>query len=247
MSIDLQHLKYRATRGSPPVDSGHRLGQILGLSLAFLVLAAQPGNAAEWEVLDKTADGIQIFRKEAKGSGLIAFRGIGVVDAPLPVVATVLFDTDRRREWIEGLVDSRIIRWKDKETFIEYDHIGTPFFLADRDFISEVRMTFDLTKKQLVFHYESSDDPSAPYTDYLRGEVIDITFILTSIDSDRKTKLDAAFLCDPKGWIPKWIVNYFLKDWPKTTFRSLRREVLKSDRPIDAHFFELLKSGPSNS
>jgi hypothetical protein len=215
---------------------------VLGLCIAFIALLAQPGLSSDWYSVDNTSDGIQIFRKEADDSGLVAFRGIGVVEAPLALVATVIFDTDRRREWIDGLVDSRIIRWRDKDDFVEYDHIGLPFFIKDRDFVSKVKMSFDLSRKEMVFHYQPSDEPSAPRTNYIRGELIRATFILSSIDNDKKTRVDAEFLCDPKGWIPKWLVNFFLNDWPKTTFRSLRKEVLK-DLSVDRRFSQLLERG----
>jgi hypothetical protein len=181
---------------------------MVGLCIALFALLPHLSHAFEWQSVDNTTDGIQIFRKEAKGSGLVAFRGIGIVDAPLPLVATAIFDTDRRRKWVAGLIDSRIIRWEDKNNFIEYDHIGMPLFIKDRDFVSISKMSFDLSKKEMVFHYQPSDDPLAPGTNYIRGELIDTTFILTSIDNDKKTRVDAVFLCDPKGWIPKWVVNF---------------------------------------
>jgi len=240
---DHNHLARRVPLEFFESDSRRRFGRMVGLTIALIALLSHPSPASEWQSVDITADGIQIFRKEGSSSGLIAFRGIGVVEAPLPLVATVIFDTDRRLEWVEGLVDSRILRWEDRENFIEYDHIEMPFFMNERDFVSKITMSTDPHKKQMVFRYRSSDDPSAPRTDYIRGEVIDMTFVLSSIDKDKATRIDAAFLGDPKGWIPKWLVNYFLEDWPKRTFRNLRKEVLKSDLSVDTHFSTLLERG----
>jgi hypothetical protein len=240
---DPDRLKRRSTMEFSPGDSRCRFGRRAGFYIALFALVAHLSHASEWRPVDNTDDGIEILRKEVGDSSLVAFRGIGVVEAPLPLVATVIFDTDRRREWIDGLVDSRIIRWGNKDNFVEYDHIGLPFFIRDRDFISKVKMSFDLSKKEMVFHYQPSDNPSAPRTDYIHGELIDATFILSSIDNGKKTRVDAEFLCDPKGLIPKWLVNFFLKDWPKTTFRNLRKEVLKSDLSVDPRFSELLRRG----
>lgn len=239
---DPNHLKWGAPIEFSQSNSHRRLGRMVGLCIALFALLPHLSHAFEWHSVDNTSDGIQIFRKEVKGSGLIAFRGIGVVNAPLPLVATVIFDTDRRREWVAGLVDSRIIRWGDKDNFIEYDHISMPFFIKDRDFVSKIKMNFDLSKKEMVFHYQPSDDSSALRTNLIRGELLDTTFILSSIDNDKKTRVDAEFLCDPKGWIPKWLVNFYLKAWPKTTFRNLRREVLK-DLTVDTRFSKLLENG----
>ncbi len=115
-----------------------------------------------------------------------------------------------------------------------------PLFFKDRDFVSKIRMSFESSKKEMVFHYQPSDDPSAPRTHYIRGELLSTTFIVSAIDNDKKTRVDAEFLCDPKGWIPKWLVNFALRDWPKTTFRNLRKEVQKSDLSVDPRFSKLL-------
>ncbi len=239
---DPNHLKWRAPKEFSKSNSRCRFGWRVRICIALFALLPHLSHAFEWQSVENTTDGVQIFRKEVKGSGLVAFRGIGVVDAPLPLVATVIFNTDRRRNWVAGLVDSRIIRWGDKNNFIEYDHIRMPLFIKDRDFVSISILSFDLSKKEMVFHYQPSDDPSAPRTDYIRGEIIDTTFILSSIDNDKKTRVDAQFLCDPKGWIPKWAVNFYLKAWPKTTFRNLRKEVRK-DLSVDTRFSKLLKNG----
>jgi len=219
-------------------DSCNRWRRIAGLGIALFVLLAQPGLAAQWQSVDTTDDGIEIFRKEVEDR-LVAFRGVGVVDAPLPLVATVIFDAGRRQEWIEGLVESRILRWGGKDSFVEYDHIDMPIFFQDRDFVSKITMNFDLPGK-MTFHYQPADDPSAPRTSYIRGELLDTTFILSSLDNGKKTHVDAEFLSDPKGSIPKWLVNFFVKDWPKKTFRKLRKEVLKLDISMDPRFSNLL-------
>jgi hypothetical protein len=239
---DNNHLKWNAPKDFFHGKSPCCFVWMVGLCIALFAFLPHFSHAFDWQSVDSTTDGIQIFRKEVKGTGLVAFRGIGIVDAPLPLVATAIFDTNRRRKWVAGLVDSRIIRWGDKDNFIEYDHIRMPLFLKDRDFVSIGNMSFDLSKKEMVFHYQPSDDPSAPKTNYIRGEVIDTTFILSAVDNDKKTRVDAEFLCDPKGWIPKWAVNFYLRAWPKTTFRNLRKEVLR-DPSVDTRFSNLLKNG----
>ncbi|MDA8100745.1 MAG: START domain-containing protein [Nitrospiraceae bacterium] len=209
------------------------------LSLFLLLPAA--GRAAEWKQVSTTSDGIEIFRKTSTQRGLIEFRGVGVVDAPLPVVATVIADAGRRREWIKGLKGSQILGWQGRDVFVEYDHIDMPMLFSDRDFVSRVQLHIEPSGKELAFLYRFTDDPAAPRTRYIRGEVINMSFLLSSVEEDRKTRIDAEFLCDPKGWIPAWLVNYFLQDWPETTFRGLRTEVRKPDISVDPRISDLLK------
>jgi hypothetical protein len=223
--------------------SRRRSGATAWLSLALVVLLANIGHASDWQSVLNTSDGIQIFKKKTGSDGLIEFRGVGVIKAPLPLVATAIFDTDRRREWIKGLAESRILHWEGKDNFIEYDHIDMPMLFSDRDFVSKVWIRRHPSGEELVFQYKASVDPDAPRTGYVRGEVLNMTFLLSSIDHDTSTRVDAEFLCDPKGWIPAWLVNYFLEDWPKITFRNLRKEVLKPDISVDPRLSDLLKPG----
>ena len=223
-----------------PIDPHPPRHPAAWLPFALVLFLAVPCAASEWREMLDTADGIQIFKREASDSGLIEFRGVGIVEAPLPLVATVIFDTDRRVQWIKGLKESRIVRWDGSDGFIEYDHIDMPTFFSDRDFVSKVSIRSDQAAREVVFQFHAADDPAAPRTDYLRGEVIKMTFALRSVDHDTRTRVDAEFLCDPKGWIPAWLVNFFLRDWPKTTFRGLRQEVLKPDIAVDPRFAELL-------
>jgi hypothetical protein len=229
--------------GGQAFSPAHKPERMAWFCIALFVLLTNPGHASEWQSILTTSDGIQVFKKETGERGLIQFRGIGIVEAPLPLVATVIFDTARRREWIEGLGESRILGWRGKDKFIEYDRIEMPVFFRDRDFVSIVRMRASRAGNELVFQYQSSDDPSAPRTSYIRGEVINMTFHLSSFARGSKTRVDAAFLCDPKGLIPAWLVNYFLKDWPQTTFRNLRKEVLKPGISTDPRLSKLLKAG----
>jgi len=41
--------------------------------------------------------------------------------------------------------------------------------------------------------------------------------------------LDGVVIADPKGMIPKWMVNMFQKDWPLSTLRAIRLQVKKTD------------------
>jgi hypothetical protein len=228
----------------PHCDFFCGFGRLAGLCIVLWSLLASVSQASDWQTVENTSDGIQVLKKEISDSSLVAFRGVGVVDAPLPLVATLIFDTARGTKWIKGLDESRILRWIDEDEFVKYDHIGLPFFLSDRDFVTKIKMSFDLRKKELIFHYRQTDDPSAPHTSYIRGEMIETTTItLRSIEDDKKTWVDAAFLCDPKGQLPTWLVNFFQQDWPKSTFRNLRKEALKPDLLVDPRFSQLLIQG----
>jgi hypothetical protein len=185
-------------------------------------------------------DGIAVYRRDVPGSDVVALRGEAVVGAPLLRVATVLTDTARSTEWIDSLAEARVIRVISDREIVEWDHIRTPFLLRDRDFVYRAKAGLRPEHKQLVIDYHSVTDPLAPKTTYVRGKIVYGIFVLTSIDHGRSTQVLAELFCDPKGSVPKWLVNLFQKRWPYNTIQALRRQAHKPDIVDDPRIREAL-------
>ena len=190
--------------------------------------ASRPLPLPAWEKIGDS-DGIIAYRREVPGSPLIAVKGEGVINASIVRVASVLVDTSRATEWIDRLVESRVVRQVSETETIHYDHIGTPIVMKDRDFVTRARLEFDSTGKKVILKMHSVSDPLAPPTDYVRGEIMQSYFIMTSIEHGTKTHLSVEVHADPKGSIAKWIVNMFQKSWPHNTISRLRTQVAKPD------------------
>jgi hypothetical protein len=200
------------------------------IALALLPAGARGDGAANdgWESLGND-DGVAVFRREVPGSPIIAFKGVGVVDAPLLRVASVMVDTRRATEWIDSLAEAKTLRKISETELVEYDHVATPFVLKDRDFVVDTKLEFDPPAKRLILKIHSVTDPSAPQTGYVRGELMHSSFALASEDHGKRTRVTAEIHCDPKGSVAKWIVNFFQKSWPHNTLKSLRAQVKKPD------------------
>jgi hypothetical protein len=206
-------------------------GTPLVLLLASLVLAAPRAAEADapvagWTKIDD-ADGIAIYRREMPGSDVIAFKGEGLVRAPLVRVASVIFDTSRATEWIDSLAEARVVRRVGETEYVEYDHFTTPFVMKDRDFVTLNQLSYDPARQAITIRMRSTTDPAAPPTGYVRGELVSSTFVLTPTADGKATLVSGDVHCDPRGSVAKWIVNYFQKDWPRSTLKSLRAQVAK--------------------
>jgi hypothetical protein len=192
------------------------------------VAAAEDEPDAGW-VRMRTEEGIIVSRKDIPGSPFLAFRGEGDIDEPLLLVGSVLVDIKRDREWIDSLVESKILRTVSETEYVTYTHIGTPITMSDRDFVTDVTLAIEPAQKRLDLQMHSVSDPAAPTTRYVRGELTRSSFTLTSIDGGRRTHVVAEIHCDPKGSIAAWIVNKFQNDWGYNTIKSLRAQVRKPD------------------
>jgi hypothetical protein len=190
-------------------------------------------------------NGLTIYWAKVEGSEVIALKGDGIVDEPLGKVASVIADTTRGTEWIDSLVSSKVVRNVNPTDFIEYDHVGIPFpfdtVISDRDFVSNVTLDYDPSTQRMTILYSPTEDDQAPVLKkYTRG-VMTCVFKLVPMSMPDQTYVEAEVHCDPKGGIPKWLVNFFQEGWPQTTFENLRREVKKPDIKVIPMVADLLQ------
>lgn len=189
------------------------------------LLALADTSKAGWEKVG-SEDGIDTYRREIPGSPLLAIRGEADIDGSILHVASVLMDTTRLTEWMDRVVEARRISVLDPLHFIEYERASLPFPLTDRDFVVESWVEVDPVKKQVVLRARSTQHPAAPVSKLVRGEVLYSAFTLSAIDAQH-TRLVAEVHTDPKGAIPKWMVNMAQKSWARDTITGLRRQVAK--------------------
>jgi len=199
----------------------------------------RPVRADDWK-LTSNEQGIEVYRRDIPGSDVVALKGKGTVDAPLWKVASILLDTKRAPEWVDSLRESRVLRRLGLTSYVEYNHLGLPFIMKDRDFVSEVRIDVDPRTRAFALIYKPTDDPDVPATPRVRGEIISGSFRATSLEQNKRTELTAELHCDPKGSIPKWIVNLFQKSWPRNTFEAIRIQAAKSNIAMPDEFREVL-------
>ena len=194
----------------------------------------------KWELVG-SKDDIVTYRREVAGSPVIAIRGEGVVEASILRVASVLMDTARLPQWMDRVAEARRIRATSALHYVEYERASTPFPLTDRDFVIESWVEIDGAKKQMVLRARSASDPSTPLTGLVRGEVLSSTFTLTALDHGQRTRVVAEVHTDPKGSIPKWMVNLVQKSWAHTTIMGLRAQVRKANVSDNAEVKALLE------
>jgi hypothetical protein len=214
---------------------------LIGAKVFFVCIGyASPLPASsDWKAAGEDA-GIHIFKKEIENSDLLAFKGSGVIDAPLDRVASVVLDESRAKEWVVDLEETKRLRWINDNEFVQYDHFGTPIVVKDRDFVTHVKMEVDIKARKVVFETHSIDDPTAPRTNYVRGNLMHSKFVLSEVKDQEngkfQTLVEGEIHVDPMGSIPKWVANSVQKDWPMKTLKSLRKQVRKDDIQIHPKF-----------
>lgn len=215
------------------------------------IVSATPTKALSfngWEELSND-EGILVHRKDVEGNDVVAFRGEAVFDASIAKVANVLLDTSRKKEWVDRLAEAENIREIGPYERIEYNHTATPIIIKDRDFVFHAKAEMSKKTRSLVFNLKSVEDPLKPEVDPVRANLIKGQYTLTPEGDGSKTRCVVEIHADPRGSVPKWIVNLFQKSWPRRTLDGIRNQVAKPDvteHPGVKAFFDGLTKNSRN-
>ena len=213
---------------------------LLTLSALFALFVLFGGNVhavltplepigKEWE-LRSDDDDLLVHSKEVPGSDVIAFRGEGIIEAPLAKVAQIMMDTPRKLEWVAKIEESKNVREIGPLERIEYNATYSGFFLVrNRDFVFHAKGEVDCKNQKLTFRLKSVEDPAMPESDHVRGTLNNSEYRFKAIDGGKKTHMIVEIHADPKGSVPKWLVNLFQKGWPRTTIENIRKQAAKPD------------------
>ncbi len=202
------------------------VGMLMLLCIVIFSTFSTASFASEWEFV-RQDNGIKVYRRSMENSDLLSFKGVGVVDAPIDVLLSVILDTRRTDEWTTNLKEAKVVKWVNYPTvFIQYDHIVTPWPLSDRLFVSQIKIDVNQKTYETRVTYSHTDYPMAN-KGRIRGELDGSYYILRPIDGGDKTLVIGVAVADPKGDVPTWLVNFYQRNWPLELIESLREQVAK--------------------
>ena len=217
---------------------------IFTLFLTFsLQISAQNLRQIKWVELSKK-NGAIVYTPESytHDSGLIPIRFVGVINHNIYKVLSVLTDHSRKHFWVPRLKYAKVLERPTKQNSIAYYLYETPWPIANRDFIIQNVSTFDPktdTVNTEIRSIDHKDDPSDGSP--VRAKTLDGYSIIRSIDENH-TQVEMAFLNDPGGNIPVFIINIIQKSWPTNFLRDINKELEREDIKILPLFEERYKA-----
>ncbi|MCO4795026.1 MAG: hypothetical protein KC493_15020 [Bacteriovoracaceae bacterium] len=217
---------------------------IVSIILLSLISTTQ---AAEWKKI-KRRKNVDVYSKDIPGSKVVAFRGIGVIDAPIENVVSVIHDTSRIKEWMSDMAETVVLERKTKFDKVEYNRTTAPWPLWDREFVYWVKVDVKGAGKEI--HIEMGPGPAThpkiPKRDKtIRGSLHSSRYILKSLEG-RKTEILVEINADPKGSVPKWVVNLFQSVWPSETISGIRKLATEPNYNVHADIKSFMKENKIN-
>ena len=201
-------------------------GRLMVVALATLTGVASAD--ADWTAVGVT-EGVAVERKMVEDSPLFAFRGEGTFEVPIGLLVAVLKDHTITEEWVDLIIEHKVVRMVDERTNVIYESYGLPWPISDRDYVMKETKGHDPDAKVFTIAYESVTDPSLPVIPGLVRAMAYRTFWRLERVSPTQTRIEIEVFTDPKGTLPAWLINLIQKDWPWKTITGLVKRAQKGD------------------
>lgn len=180
----------------------------------------------EWKQ-SKEKNGIKIHLKKDNKSQLYIVRSEGVVKSPISEVMKLLNDNNRVMEYDNTLESIKVIEEISNQSIV-YTITKKPGpFIDKRDCITV--LNYKEEDGSIIYFGGSIDYPNFPINKgNVRGEVPLIGYLLTLVD-DLNTKIVYVIHVDPKGLVPKFMINAFCEDQAMTILNI--KNILEGGKP----------------
>lgn len=189
-------------------------------------------------------DGVLAYQERNPKSEVVSFRGETTMPVSIQKISAVLSDFSNRKEWVDGLIESRLIFEKDQYHRIEYNHTQVPWPFQDRDFVYALGVKVNPNPAVMVVEMQSIEDSREPPHDgIVRGEILYSYYYMKELPgASPSTRVVVEMAVNPKGSIPLWLVNLTQKRWPHNTLMALRRLASKPNLVIPKQISDYFNS-----
>ena len=201
------------------------IGAIPALCLAQRAQPRIEMADSSWH-LESSDDGIFLFTSAVPGTGIAPFKAVMTIPGTIADVSMVLEDIPRRSDWISNFGLSALLERASDYDQTEYLRVAMPWPASDRSALIRVQITVTDDLQQATIAAESVDGHQADTLPVLvRSRVYASTFQMTQVGDH--VEVAALVFIDPRGSIPKWIVNFFTGRVARATLGGLRRQVAR--------------------
>ena len=192
--------------------------------LLFLACGAAMGAPGDWVFLYER-DGIRAYQRP--GSPM-TYRAEIALDVPILDVAAVLSDLPRQKEWVDHLVDNRVVEGDPFGHYVLYSRFHLPWPAADREAVTDNQIQILPKEGRVRVRYQAL--PAAPIP-VARGCVrvprSEGEFLLVETGPG-SVHISYTLCLDPGGRLPEWLVRLFVQNAPLSTLRAMRAQILRT-------------------
>lgn len=196
--------------------------------LSFLSVYSDSPNLnrddLNWELVKVTND-IRIYKKDITGSEIKSFKGEGILQSRIEVLAELLLDVDGYKDWVAFCTESTIVYQIDDNNFYVYLNYKLPWPISNRDIVAKVHFDIDAKTGKCLADISVTDEIHIPMKkSTVRLKNVKGTVWISYVD--RETVEGCIIMSlDPGGYIPLALTNYLNGFVPFYALNNIKKKV----------------------
>lgn len=210
--------------------------------LIFFVIKTSLAVDLNWKA-DGDYEGVKIYTSEnyAK-NGLLPFKGVLEYNLPAEKVVIAVMDPSKKHFWAEKLKSVQMHKIIRPGHFLYSEFYRAPWPLTDRQFLVEGKVWRE--GKKTIFKGVSVDNKKYFNKDHIVAHMKALQLEVIPV-SENRTRLELSFICDPKGYIPNWVVNMVQRKWPATFLQQLVKYASSSPKNTKSKLYTEWLANPT--
>ncbi len=214
-------------------------GVIDSRAQSFDSLSPTTAPGSGWEQISE-GNNLSVYVFENDGS-IYTFQAIGTLRAPIDKLLAVLRDVESAPRWNPDIKYKITLKNISDVEAITYNLNEFSWPVSNRDFVLHNLLSLDRENRFLMVRVKSTTFHShPPFGDNVRGDVRFATLYLRPA-KDSSTDVRLLVNVDPRGSIPKWLVNWIQEQWPRNYLVSLEQEANRTTLELNPGIRSLLK------
>jgi hypothetical protein len=181
----------------------------------------------QWNQIEDR-NGLKLYSGPISKTGIYPFKAIFSVKHKLEHVVLVLADTSKKSEWVPLLSRSMTLEEPAPDNRVEYGVVDMPWPLKDRDAIVRILTKVDRSMTKVTLTIKSDQDDNIIAKMNIRVKVYPSVIRIVFSPDTGETMMEIETFVDPKGSIPKWIVNFFQEIEAKRMAKQMKRQLDKN-------------------
>ncbi len=194
------------------------------LLIASILIASTVFTQNSEPVLVKEFEDIKVYELENAHGNVNRIIARAKFNANYMDILCLLKDSDNHKNWIYANKGGFILDSISPYKWVYYSISETPVLLADRDFITDVELTVDQSKKSILVHSVGNPKYKPEVKDLVRIQMIDSRWTIVKID-ETHSEAELNLLIDVGGSLPSWLVNMFIANGPFNSFKNMKEQL----------------------
>ena len=194
---------------------------LLFFTLAFALFVSLPLQAdSEWQLI-RQEDDIQVYSRHSPNTSIETVKGVVTISSSLDKLLKVFEDIRKCPNWMYRCKSARTLQQINVVERIDYIVTNLPWPTRDRDLIIHSLFQQDRASKKVEIKFRSIPNKVAVKPGIVRIEKMNGTMRFVP-QKNGNTQFIYEINVDPRGRIPKWMVNAMAIDFPFYTLKKVR-------------------------